>query len=133
MSLYSLVGNKLHLQLQRLVHLRPPAPILTAFVLLTSVPFLCAGPSTFASGSPLSWWRRLEKLDLTSDRVATLFQALVHALTTACLRIRITVRLPDLRRCLTRTVHPTKKPGTGGWQSGIGEGSIPVAHKSRRN
>ncbi|KAI6033803.1 hypothetical protein BKA83DRAFT_4181258 [Pisolithus microcarpus] len=99
MSLYSLVGNKFHLQLQRLVHLHPPAPILTAFVLLTSVPLLCAGPSTFASGLPLSWWRRLAKLDLTPDRVATLFQALVHAVTTTCLRIRINVRLPDLWRC----------------------------------
>ncbi|KAI6033809.1 hypothetical protein BKA83DRAFT_4181310, partial [Pisolithus microcarpus] len=92
MSLYSLVGNKLHLQLQmrRLIHLHPPAPILTALVLLTSVPFLCTDPSTFIGGLPL-WWRRLARWDLTLGRVATLFQALVHAVPTASLRIRINV------------------------------------------
>lgn len=96
MSLYSFVGSKLHLHLQPLVHLHPPAPILTAFVLFTSVPLVCAGPPTFATDLALSWWRRLARLDPTPGRVATLFQALIRALTATCLRIRITMRLPVL-------------------------------------
>ncbi|KAI6122889.1 hypothetical protein EDD16DRAFT_1569407 [Pisolithus croceorrhizus] len=70
--------------------------MLAAFVLLTSVPVLCASPPpAFVGRLPLSLWRRLARLNTTPGRVATLFQALMHTLTTACLHIRITVRLPD--------------------------------------
>ncbi|KIK81126.1 hypothetical protein PAXRUDRAFT_833068 [Paxillus rubicundulus Ve08.2h10] len=84
----------IHLQLQHLTHMRTPAPVLIAFVAFTGLSIVRHGPSGSISALTSTLGRALVKS--RSGRIPILssfFNMLVRALTSACLRVRIHVKL----------------------------------------
>ena len=99
---------------QKLAHLHLTVPALTAFVLLASLHLVPNGSSTVLSRPRLNGFTK-------SATATSAFQRVMHALTTACLRIRITVQFPiswctSNVKCRDYATYPTPQAEARYWR-----------------